>query len=414
MRRRVALAGGAVILGILVVVWLVTGPDAGAAADGGELEWVTLERGDLVLAVPVEGELRAREASFLSPPSIPRLYNFRISFMAPEGRRVQAGEPVLAFDTSELEQRLLQRQADRDSAEKQIEKRRTDMAKRRAETELRLAEARARLRKVRLGLEVPEDLVAAKDLAVQRIDRDLARREIAHLEEKLELLDRQAEAELGALEERRDRAASRVREIETYIERLRMEAPRDGIVIYVSDWRGEKHKVGDSAWRGRQILQVPDLESLEADGMVDEADAGALAAGQRVTLRLDAHPDRELIGRVATIGRTVQRRSPRDPVKVVRLEIDLDPVEAAILRPGMRFRGRAETERVEDALLVPAAAVTATPEGPVVYRRTTLGSEAVRPGLGRRAEEVVEVLSGLASGDRVALGVPAGAGEGGA
>ncbi len=410
-RRHVLAAAGAALL--VAVGWLASRVAAGVAAGGDALEWVAVERGELVLGIPVEGELQAQEASVLGAPSIPRLYNFQISFMAPEGRRVAAGEPVLSFDTSELDQLLLQRMADRDSAEKEIEKRRTDLAKRRAETELRLAEARADLRKVRLELEVPEDLVAAKELALQRIDRDLAGLEIAYLEEKLELLDRQAEAELGALEERRTRAASRVREIEGYLERLRIEAPRDGIVIYTTDWRGEKHKVGDTAWRGNPILQVPDLERLEAAGTVDEADAGALAAGQRVTLRLDAHPDRELTGRVARIGRTVQRRSPRDPVKVVRLEIDLDRVEPAILRPGMRFRGRVETERLDDAVLVPSAAVAATAEGAMVYRKTALGVEEVRPGLGRRGEDAVEVLSGLSEGDRVALGVPAGVGAGG-
>lgn len=412
MSRRFVLAlAGAVLL--LTAGWLANRVGAGASVGGDDLEWVVLERGDLVLAVPVEGELQAQDASVLGAPSIPRMWNFQIAFLAPEGRRVAAGETVIAFDTSELDQLLLQRMADRDSAEKEIEKRRSDLAKRRAETELRLAEARAKLRKVRLELEVPEDLVAAKDLAVQRIDRDLARREIAHLEEKLELLDRQTEAELGALEERRSRAASRVAEIQGYIERLQVKAPRNGIVIYESDWRGEKHTVGDTAWRGNPILQVPDLESLQAQGTVDEADAGALAPGQRVTLRLDAHPDRELTGRVARIGRTVQRRSPRNPVKVVRLEIDLDPVETSILRPGMRFRGRVETERLEDVLQVPAAAVSATPEGPVVYRREALGFEAVRPELGRRGEDAVEVLEGLSGGDRVALGVPAGVGAGG-
>jgi hypothetical protein len=53
--------------------------------------------------------------------------------------------------------------------------------------------------------------------------------------------------------------------------------------------------------------------------------------------------------------------------------------------------------------------VTATAEGPLVFRRTALGFQAVRPELGRRSEEEVEVVSGLAAGERVALGVPEGA-----
>jgi multidrug efflux pump subunit AcrA (membrane-fusion protein) len=405
MRRRskALLAGAAAVLA--AAGWLA----ARARAAGDEVQWVAVERADLVLGVEIEGELEAREAAFLGAPSISRMGNFRIAFMAPEGSRVAAGEPVLAFDTTELDQRLLERLADRDSAEKEIEKRETDLAKRRAETERQLAEARARLRRAGLELEVPEDLVAARELAGLRIDSELARREIAYLEERLDLLARQGAAELGALRERRAAAAARVREVEAHLERMRVAAPRDGVVIYATNWQGEKSKVGDTVWRGMPLLQVPDLSELQGAGRVDEADAGTLAAGQRVTLRLDAHPDRPLAGRVARIGRTVQRRSPRDPVKVVRLEIALDRIEPELMRPGMRFRGEVEVERAANVLLLPAAAVTATAEGPLVFRRTALGFEAVRPELGRRSAEEVEVVSGLAAGERVALGVPEGA-----
>lgn len=401
-RRKALLAGAAVVLA--AAGWL--GLRARAEVD--EVDWAQVERADLVVGVEVEGEIEAENAAFLGAPSIPRVWNFRIAFMAPEGSRVAAGQAVLAFDTTELEQQLQERLADRDSAEKEIEKRETDLAKRRAEIELQLAEARAKLRRTRLQLETPDDLVAARELAAQRIDFELAEREIAYLEERLKLADRQAEAELGALTERRDGAAARVRELEGHLERMRVAAPREGIVIYVANWQDQKSKVGDTVWRGMPILQVPDLSKLRAAGQVDESDAGAVAAGQRVTLRLDAHPDRPLAGRVTRIGRTVQRRSPKDPLKVVRLEIDLGEGEPELMVPGMRFRGQVEVERAEDVLVVPAAAVTATPQGPRVFRRTAFGFEPVRPELGRRNEEAVEVLSGLAAGERVALGVPEG------
>lgn len=391
--------------------WLVAARAGGPADD---LEWTSVERRDLVLGVELEGEIEATEATFLSPPSIPHQRQFRIAFLAPEGSRVAAGQAVLAFDTTELEARLQERTAARDSAAAEMEKRTTDLAKRRSEAELQLAEARARLRRTELELEVPENLVAEKDLAVLRIDRDLAEREIRHLEERLELMERQAAVELASLAERRDRAGARVEEIREHLRRMRMVAPRDGVVVYAANWQGEKPKVGDSIWRGNPILQVPDLDRLQVAGRVDEADVAAVAVGQLVTLRLDAHPDRELAGRVARLGRTVQRRSPREPAKVVRVEVALDEVEPELLRPGMRARGRIETERLEGVLTVPAGAVVPTREGPVVYRRTALGYETVRPELGRRSADGVEVLSGLAPGDRVALGVPEGATEAGA
>lgn len=410
MSRGKRLLAAAAVAVVLAGGWLVA---ARAAGGGDEIEWVTVERGDVVLGVDLEGELEATEASFLSPPAIPYQRQFRISFIAPEGARVTAGQPVLGFDTTDLETRLQERMADRDSAAAEMEKRTTDLAARRSEVELQLAEARAELRKTRLELEVPEDLVAQRELEVLRIDRTLAEKEIAYLEERLGLLERQAAVELGALAEKRDRAGGRVEEIREHLGRMRIAAPREGVVIYASNWQGEKAKVGDTVWRGNPVLQVPDLDRLHVAGRIDEADVASVAVGQRVTLRLDAQPDREIVGEVAEIGRTVQRRSPREPAKVMHLEISFDEIEPDLMRPGMRLRGRVEVERLEGVLTVPAAAVTPTHSGPVVYRRSAFGHEAVRPELGRRSAEAVEVVSGLAEGDRVALGVPEGAAEAG-
>lgn len=404
LRRRRLLGLGA--LALIVVLgggWLLS---ARAGELGDELEWAAVERGDLVVGVEVTGELAAIDAATITAPHVRRVRDLRIAMLAPEGTPVQTGQPVVAFDTTALQEQLQERLADRDSADTEIEKRRTDLAKRRSELGIQLAEARARLRKAELELEVPQDLVAAKELAIQRIDRDLVEREIGFLEDRIVLLDRQAEAEIGTLVERRARAASRVREIEEQIARMRIPAPRDGIVIYVATWQDEKPKVGDTVWRGAQVLQIPDLDQLRAEGSIDEADVGAVALGQPVVLRLDAHPDREILGTVAEIGRTVQPRSPVDPVKVVSVKIALERSDGDFMRPGMRFRGRIETGRSEDALLVPAAAVTATADGPRIYRRTAFGYEVVEPELGRRNAETIEVVSGLAAGDRVALGVP--------
>ena len=402
MRRRLLFALAAV--GVLLTAAL-----AAARAARPEAPATAVERGTLVRTIDLEGTVEAVDPATVGPPSVPGVWDYRIAFLAPEGSRVREGQRVLAFDTQELEQRLRQRIADRDSAAKEIDKRRTDLAKQREQVELQLAEARAKLRRAELQLETPEDLMAANELARQRIDRDLARAEIEHLEERLELFDRRAGAEIGLLEDRRDAAASRVRQIEEYLDRMVVEAPRAGIVIYESDWQGEKVKIGDQVWTGRTILQIPELDRIHGTGTVAEADLSELEVGQTVTFRLDAHPDVRYDGQVADIGRTVHQRSPRDPRKVVRVEIAIDASDPERLRPGLRFQGGVEVERRTGVLLVPAEAVVSTPTGPVVYRKTLLGTEAVRPELGRVTRERVEIVSGLTEGDRVLLEAPGGA-----
>ena len=91
---------------------------------------------------------------------------------------------------------------------------------------------------------------------------------------------------------------------------------------------------------------------MKAEGEIDEADAGRIAVGQRVTFRLDAHPDDAFTGRVQSIGGSVQSRSSAIPSRWCGWSIDLDRTDPQRMRPGMRFHGTIETEQVAKALVV--------------------------------------------------------------
>jgi HlyD family secretion protein len=403
--RRLALLGVILAAG-LFGLWAFAGrgPSSVAGATGTADDWAEVGREDLVTGVEVAGTLSATDSAVLGPPQIEDMWNFKIAFMAPEGTEVRQGQPVLGFDSSELENKLQEKMAERDAADKELEKRLTNLEISRGEDEMRLAEAQAKQRRNALKLRIPSELVAAKEREQSSADLTLVGKEIAYLEKRLQLQKGQALAEVGSLRDKRDRAAARVREVESAIGQMTVTAPRAGTVVYASDPRHEreKKKVGDSCWRGEKVMEIPDLRRLQADGQIDEADAGRVAAGQRVTFRLDAHPDVLYSGIVRSLGGTVQTRSPNDPVKVVGLQIALDRTDPQRMRPGMRFLGTVEIERAPQVLVVPAAAVFNHADGPVVYRRTRWGFTAVHPELGRRNARWVEIRAGLAPGERVA------------
>ncbi|HEY8022118.1 MAG TPA: HlyD family efflux transporter periplasmic adaptor subunit [Thermoanaerobaculia bacterium] len=371
-------------------------------ASGERESWGEVRRADLVLGVDVRGTLAAVDSAALGPPAIPDQWSQKISYLAPEGRAVRKGTPVLRFDSTELAKKLVDRLAEQESAEQELEKKRADLERGRLDDALHLEEARAKERKAALKVDVPPELVAASQLRQSRTDLALARQEIAYLTSKLGFARREGAAELGALVEKRDRAAARVAEIRGQIASLSVAAPRDGVVVYVADHRGDKKKVGDSAYQGEKVIEIPDLRRMRADAEIDEADLARVAVGQAVTLRLDSHPDEPIEGRVATIRGAVTARSDADRQKVVEAELALDHTDPLRMRPGMRFRGTIEVARVPGALVAPADAVTATAEGPAVLRATAFGHEVVHPRLGRHNDRLVEVLSGLAPGDRVA------------
>jgi multidrug resistance efflux pump len=331
------------------------------------------------------------------------VFDFKISMMAPEGADVAAGAPVLGFDTGDLDHKLLEKKAESESAGKRIEKKEKDAEIERQNDELRLAEATSRWRKASLELDVPPELVKSQQLRESKLNAEDARREMEFLKAKLAGAARANEVTLSALRAQKDAADRRVNEILASIEAMTLKAPRAGTVVYSADWKGSKKKVGDSAWRGERILEIPDLSAMKAEGEVDESDAGKIAVGEKVRLRLEAHPDVEFAGKVASIWSAVQTQSARSPVKIVKLAIDLDVTDSRKMRPGMRFRGTVETGRIGRAILVPKDAVFPTEVGPVAYRRTALGYATRRLTIGARNDSSVEVRAGLDPGDRVAL-----------
>lgn len=365
-------------------------------------EWVRATRGDLVTGFEVTGALASMSSESLGPPPLPDVWDFKISMIAPEGMEVKRGRPVVSFDTTELQRRLDEKTAEADQARKQIEKERADLSLRTKDERLKLAEAEARLRKTALKLDAPPDIIGINERKTAEIENLIAKRETSAARTRLEALEAAARARIGLLESKLQEASSIVAQTQSSIAQMTRIAPRDGTVVYATNWRGEKKKVGDSCWKAERVVEIPDLTRMKAEGEVDEADAGRVAVGQRVTLRLDAHPDEELHGTITSAARTVQRkRGSQDPIKVLRVDIALDKTDPATMRPGMRFQGTIELGRVKNAVLIPREAVFVGSEGPFVYRRGALDVATVPVKLGRENDKLIEVVNGLSSGDRV-------------
>lgn len=365
-------------------------------------DWVAASRGDLVTGFEVTGALASLSSESLGPPPLSDVWDFKISMIAPEGSDVKRGQPVLGFDASELQRRLDEKTAEADQARKQIEKERADLSLRTKDERLQLANAEAKLRKSSLKLEAPPDILGINERKAAEIEHELARRETAAARSRLSALESAARARIDLLQSKLLQASAVVEQTQSSIRQMMRTAPRDGTVIYVTNWRGDKKKVGDSCWKAERVIEIPDLTRMKAEGEVDEVDAGRVAVGQRVTLRLDAHPDDELQGTITSAGRTVQRKKgTQDPVKALRVEIALDKTDPAKMRPGMRFQGTIELGRAKNAVLIPREAVFVSSEGPFVQRRGAVDVDIVPVKLGRQNDKSVEVLQGVAAGDRL-------------
>ena len=247
------------------------------------------------------------------------------------------------------------------------------------------------------------------ELEKARLDLREAASDVSSFTEQRRQAEISGKAQLETLQYRRDRADQRVKELEDGLAKMTITAPRDGLVIQVENWRGEKKKIGDTVSRWDNVLQIPNLDKMEAATEIDEADAGRVAVGQPVTLRLEAHPEIEYHGEVAQIAPTVRRQSRRSRLKVYHVLIRLEETDTETMRPGMRLRADIEVDRIPDALVIPLEAVIPHGDGPVVL----VDSRETPVELGARSENLVEVLGGLELGQTIARrGAGNGAGGG--
>ena len=399
MKRKVAIPLA------IVAFFLAAGWTRNKLAADRQGEWAAVTRGDLVAGVDVTGTLAALDSGSFGPPQLNDVWDFKIAMMAPEGSDAKAGQPVLSFDTTELQKRLEEKSAEAEQARKEIEKQKADLALKREDERLNLAEAEASVRKGDLKLDAPADLVSVKERKQVELDDALAKEQVSATRSRIDSLERAARAQIALLESKLQRASTIVADTQSAIRQMTIIAPRNGTIVFVTNWRGDKKKVGDPCWRMERVIEIPDLSRMIAKGDVDEVDAGKIAVGQRVTLRLDAHPDEEFHGKISKTSKTVQPKQQgqniTDPSKVLRVEIALDRSDPVKMRPGMRYQGTIELQRNRGAVLMPRNAVFVSATGPYAVRRGLFSTSEVPLKLGRQNDKFIEVLSGLSPNDRV-------------
>ncbi len=142
---------------------------------------------------------------------------------------------------------------------------------------------------------------------------------------------------------------------------------------------------GQTVAANTPLLSIVELDPIRAVVFVTEREYALLAAGQAVSLRTDAYPDREWEGRVSRVSPVFREGS-----RQARVELNV-PNEGGLLKPGMFVRVEAELGRADDATIIPVEALV-TRQGRSVIFLVNEAGDAVR---------MVPVETGIVAGDRV-------------
>ncbi len=196
--------------------------------------------------------------------------------------------------------------------------------------------------------------------------------------------------------------------IEEQIEKCMIVAPEPGQVVYAnqSNPRGGQEVIiaeGESVREGQVIIRLPDPKRMQVKAKINEARISQVAETMLAFIRLDAFPDRELIGQVTKVNEYPEPTSwYASNVKEYGTIIRIDGSPPG-LRPGLTAEVRILIERLPDVLQLPVQAVFE--HGGKYYGIVPAhtGLEARELTIGSTNDKTVVIQDGIKEGDRVIL-----------
>lgn len=285
--------------------------------------------------VRVTGEIESASSAFFGPPSVPSIGQYTISFMAPEGRVVKAGAPILKFDPQVLVTQLRDKSNALNEKQKQLEKQEIVAREMIAEVKLKVQVAIAELDKAKLKADIPVELLASRDYRQNKLLLQQAELALALAQKELEMERRVQQTETSILRREIAVLKGEVKQFQASIESMTIKATSPGVVIYTVNHRNDKHEVGDNVWRGRRVMELPDLSQLQVHLEVPERESARIAVGQSVKFVVEAAPDRQFYGEIIELASVIHTKSRNQPARVFDATVSMKEPDLSLMRPGM-------------------------------------------------------------------------------
>ena len=367
---------------------------------------VEVRREPFVRRVYAEGYLKAAEATPVTSPIEVR-EPLKIAWMADDGSRVRAGEVVIRFDPTTMEKNLADGEADRSTVDNRTTKRTVERDTQFDTLGRNVDLAEYELEHARRFQSTDEEIFSRHKIIEAEIDERLATERQEKAEQGRQIQSELAGADLELLAIERRKAVFKIEQAQQGLNSLEVRAPHDGILVFQRNWRGELPGIGDEVWGGQQLAEIPQLEEMEAEVFVLEADAGGLAPELPAAVWLEAHQELAYTATVTHVDALAKRKKRWVPLQYFGVILELERTDPELMKPGQRVRAELRLDEREQALIVPREAVFERDGSRVVYRQSGFGFEAVAVVVGPATLGRVVIEQGLDEGDLIGLADPA-------
>jgi multidrug resistance efflux pump len=280
----------------------------------------------------IEGEIASRGAVSVGPPSIPDVWQFTLQTMAPEGALVKQGDPIATFDAGTVTTQLETRGAALKEKQSTLAKVRLDHTEAERTAELAVAEAASNFDRAKRKATQPKESIRRIDYDKLVIERTLGEQLATLAVQQRDAQARARQAEIVALTSEISRHEGAIAVLLKGKEQMMIRAPRDGMMVYRTQFNGEKFAPGAQVFMGLSVATLADQNRLIVQAKVPEVQAAGVQVGQVAQVTVQG-ANTALNAKVVALGRTYHGKSMSQPVIVRDLEIEFDTPPRG-LKPG--------------------------------------------------------------------------------
>ena len=398
-----ALAALAVLAwGSLRVVRLTA--STGSAA---EVPTTHVKKSRVTITVTARGELQGGNSEMMVAP-MSGGGDMAITFLRAPGELVNAGDPVVEFDTTQQEFNLREAQADLAEAEQQVIQAEASGAAADEESRFSVVASEEAVKLAELEMR-RNPLLSSIAAHENEIALETSKNHLRQAQQNFNNAKATSSASIAIQKAGENKAKVLVEMAQKTIDSMVLKANTPGYVniqqntnqnLMFYGMQLPNFQTGDFARAGQVVAQIPDLNHWEVLANIPEIDRGHLNPGQKVTVQVAALPGRQFAGHIKTLGGTTG--PPWNRSFECRIALDRASSE---LRPGMTSNLVITVDALENVLWVPSQAVFESDGRAFVYLRTPQGFVPHDVTLVRRSESQA-VLVGLQDGDLVALSNP--------
>jgi multidrug efflux pump subunit AcrA (membrane-fusion protein) len=367
-----------------------------------------LSKQPFLLTVPATGEIVGLETTPVPVPNTPS-GSLKLSWLIPEGRFVKSGETVIRFDSTDAKLSLEKQQNTLD-ANQQNTKIKT-LNNTTNEKTLGMDRNSAELQYQYDMTVMPEDetIFSKWDIITAQADANYDKERIEFLKSKGKTQQRIARSDQQILSIERNRAQSEIQVIQRTLDSLELQPTVGGLALYRRD-RRQDPQIGDECQPGQVLVEIVNLDVLQARIYVLERDGGSLAKGQPVVIKLDAIPDKEYHGTIRNVSSVAAALERNSPLRYFTCDVSISDAgrDLKLIRPGMNLRGDVVLQKYDSCFVVPSSAVNNREKERdsqvFVKKGDKFVAQTVQTGLSSHGEAVI--LSGVEAGTLIALRNP--------